>query len=192
MKVLFAIGNDQKTKNIADRYYEKYGEVLEYKNIFYFKALIEEVKNNKTYDRIVIDEELEQYRSKDIEQLDRVLFNNIDKVTDEIQDADIILICADRRSKGDSFINKLFGIGIYNLLIGDDRNISPLCEMIRKPKTKREAKQYLNIDTSLIGDNSITIDEEINEQQMINILSFYEGIKNQPEKYLETFDRIAE
>ena len=94
MKVLFAIGNDQKTKNIADRYYEKYGEVLEYKNIFYFKALIEEVKNNKTYDRIVIDEELEQYRSKDIEQLDRVLFNNIDKVTDEIQDADIILICA--------------------------------------------------------------------------------------------------
>lgn len=192
MKVLFAIGNDQKTKNIADRYYEKFGEVLEYKNIFYFKALIEEVKHNKTYDRIIIDEELEQYRTRDIEQLDRLLYNHIDLITDEIEDADIILICADRRSKGDNFVNTLFARGIYNLLIGDDRNINPLCDMIKKPKTKKEAKQYLRIDTSLIGDTRIAIDEEINEQQMISILNFYEGIRNQPEKYLETFDRIAE
>ena len=192
MKVLFAVGTDQLSKNIADKYYEKYGEVLEYKNVFFFKALIEEVKNNKTYDRIVINEDFEEYRTKDLEQLDRVIFNYIDKITDETQDAEIILICANRRSKGDPFISKLFSIGIYNLLIGDDRNMNPLCEIIKKPKNKREAKQYLNIDTSLITENSITRDNEVDEYQVKSILSFYEGIRNQPEKYLETFDRVAE
>ena len=71
MKVLFAVGNDQLSKNIADKYYEKYGEVLEYKNVFYFKALIEEVKRDKTYNRIVINEEIEEYRAADLEQIDR-------------------------------------------------------------------------------------------------------------------------
>ena len=108
MKVLFAVGTDQLSKNIADKYYEKYGEVLEYKNVFYFKALIEEVKKNKTYDRIVINEEIEEYRATDLEQVDRKIFNYIDQITDETQDADIIIICGNRRSKGDAFINKLF------------------------------------------------------------------------------------
>ena len=192
MKVLFAVGTDQLSKNIADRYYEKYGEVLEYKNVFFYKALLEEVKKNKTYDRIIISEDFEEIRSNDVEQIDRFVFNNIDRITDEIQEAEIILICADRRTPGDSFVNKLFSIGIYNMLIGNDRNIKPLCEIIKKPRTKREAKQYLNIDTSLITDSSITKDNEVDEYQVKSILSFYEGIKNQPEKYLETFDRVAE
>ena len=37
----------------------------------------------------------------------------------------------------------------------------------------------------------MTRDEEVDEGQMINIIKYYEGIKNQPEKYLETFDKIA-
>lgn len=192
MKVLFAVGSDQLSKNIADKYYEKYGEVLEYKDVFYYKSLIEEVKKNKTYDRIVINEEFEDIRSNDVEQIDRFVFNSIDKITDEIQDAEIILICANRRSQGDSFVGKLFSIGIYNMLIGNDRNMNPLCEIIKKPRNKREAKQYLNIDTALITDSSMTKDNEVDENQVKSILSFYEGIKNQPEKYLETFDRVAE
>lgn len=192
MKVLFAMGNDQVSTNVANRYYEKYGEVLEYKNVFFFKALIEEVKRDKTYDRIIINEELEQFRARDLEQIDRYLFNSIDKITDELQDSDIIFICSDRREKGDAFVNKLFSIGIYNLLLGDDRNINPLCEIIKKPKTKREAKQYLNIDSSSIVDTPMTRDDEVDEHQMRNILSYYEGIKNSPEKYVETFDSISE
>ena len=191
MKVLFAMRKDSVSKSISDMYYERYGEVLEYKNVFFFKALIEEVKNNKTYDRIVIDEDLEEYRSNDMQQLDRVLFNNIDKITDEISDADIILVCTDRREKGDQVINQLFSMGIYNLLLGNDRNINPLCDIIRKPRTKKEAKDYLKIDTSLMTSNSMTRDEEVDEGQMISIIKYYEGIKNQPDKYLETFDKIA-
>ena len=116
MKVLFAVGSDQLSRNIADRYYEKYGEVLEYKNVFFFKALIEEVKKNKSYDRVIINEEFEEFKATDLEQIDRAVFNYIDKVTDEIQDAEIILVCADWRNAGDSFVSKLFSIGIYNML----------------------------------------------------------------------------
>lgn len=192
MKVLFAMGSEQKSKSVADRYYEKYGEIIEYEDVFYFKALIEKVKNNKTYDRIIINEDMEQFRANDIEQVDNYIFNTIDKVTDEAEDADIIFICSDRRTKGDKFITRLFNIGIYNLLVGGDRNINPLCEIIKKPKTKKEAKQYLNIDTLSFSDSAISSDDEVNELQMISILNFYEGIKNKSEKYLETFDRIAE
>ena len=193
MKVLFAVGSEQVSKNIADKYYEKYGEVLEYKNVFFFKALIDEIKRDKTYDRIVVSEEIEEYaRTADLEQVDRRLFNYIDQITDETQDTDIIIICGNRRNKGDAFINKLFSIGIYNLLIGDDRNVTPLCDILKKPKTKREAKQYLGIDTSLISDSSMTRDDEVDEYQIRSILSYYDGIKNQPERYVETFDRIAE
>ncbi len=192
MKVLFAMGNDLRSKNVVDRYYERYGEILEYKNIFYFKSLLEEVKNNKTYDRIVINEELEEISTNDIQQIDNYIFNNIDKITDEIQDADIILVCSDRRTKGDAFVNRLFSIGIYNLLIGNDRNINPLCDIIKKPKTKREAKQYLNINISSITSASVVADDEVDEIQMQNILHYYEGIKNKPEEYVSTFDKIAE
>ena len=82
-------------------------------------------------------------------------------------------------------------MGIYNLLLGNDRNINPLCDIIRKPRTKKEAKDYLKIDTSLMTSNAMTRDEEVDEGQMISIIKYYDGIKNQPDKYLETFDKIA-
>ena len=193
MKVLFAVGNDQWSKTTSERYYEKYGETLEYKNVFYFKALIEEVRRDKSYDRIVIHEDLEQYRIKDIEQLDRKLYSCIDTITDEVQDSEIIYICSDRRTKEDKFVMRLYNLGIYNLLIGDDRNINPLCEIIKKPKTKREAKEYLNINSSAMGETgSMMREDEVDEGQMMNILNYYENIKDKPEEYVKAFEHIAE
>ena len=37
-------------------------------------------------------------------------------------------------------MNKIFGIGIYNALIGDDRNVDNLCRLLNQPRTKKEAK----------------------------------------------------
>ena len=190
MKVLFAMGLSQKSKIISERYYDKFGETLEYKDIFYFKALLDEVKRDKSYNVIVINEDLEQYKAKDIEQIDRKLFSYVDSVTDEAQDADIIYICSDRRSKDDQFIVRLYSIGIYNILLGDDRNVNSLCEVIKRPKTKREAKEYLNIDSSSINETGIMRDDEVDETQMMNILNYYEKIKDQPDKYVETFESI--
>ena len=133
MKVLFAIGSEQTSKRVAEKYYEKFGEELEYKNVFYFQALLNEVKADKTYDRIVISEELEEFVIKNnVEAFDRLIFNKIDSITDEIEDSEIIVICSDRRSKNqDRFVERLFSIGVYNILIGDERNVDTHIKTLR-------------------------------------------------------------
>lgn len=193
MKVLFAIGNEQTSKRIAEKYYEQYGEQIEYKDVFYFKSLIDEVKANKAYDRIVVSEELESFIVKNVDSLDKFIFNKIDNITDEIENSEIIFICSDRRTKSeDKFVERLFNIGVYNVLIGDERNISSLCEFIRKPMNKKEAKRHLNIDPIVSNSALSGSDDTVEEIQIMNILRYYEGIKGKPNEYVPAFDRIAE
>ena len=197
MKVLFAIGNEQTSKKVAEKYYNKYGEELEYKNVFYFKALLEEVKKDKTYDRIVISEDLEQFYVKSIEAFDRIIFNYIDGITDEIEDSEIIFICSDRRTKqNDSFVERLFNIGVYNMLIGDERTIEPLCKCIKKPLNKKEAKRHLNI-TSIVSEGSpLASDDTVEEDQIMSILKYYDNMringKTSQAEYVKAFDDISE
>ena len=196
MKVLFATGSavEQTSKKIAERYYEKFGEELDYKNVFYFKSLIEEVKKDKTYDRIVVSEDLETFVLKNLESLDRYVFNNIDAITDEIEDSEIIFICSDRRSKNnDKFVQKLFSIGVYNILIGnEERTVDYLCDYIKKPMNKKEAKRHLNI-TSIVSSGLMSdSDDTVEEVQIMNILKHYEKLKGKPEEYLPSFDQISE
>ena len=197
MKVLFAIGNEQTSKKVAEKYYNKYSEELEYKNVFYFKALLEEVKKDKTYDRIVISEDLEQFYVKSIEAFDRIIFNYIDSITDEIEDSEIIFICSDRRTKqNDSFVERLFNIGVYNMLIGDERTIEPLCKCIKKPLNKKEAKRHLNI-TSIVSEGSpLASDDTVEEDQIMSILKYYDNMringKTSQAEYIKAFDDIAE
>ena len=197
MKVLFAIGNEQTSKKVAEKYYNKYGEELEYKNVFYFKALLEEVKKDKTYDRIVISEDLEQFYVKSIEAFDRIIFNYIDSITDEIEDSEIIFICSDRRTKqNDSFVERLFNIGVYNMLIGDERTIEPLCDCIKKPLNKKEAKRHLHI-TSIVSEGSpLASDDTVEEDQIMSILKYYDNMringKTSQAEYVKAFDDISE
>ncbi|MBQ9313652.1 MAG: hypothetical protein IJ220_01425 [Clostridia bacterium] len=193
MKVLFALGSEQTSKRVAEKYLEKYGDELEYKNVFYFKALLDEVKKNKSYDRIVISEELEQFELKNIESLDKFIFNNVDNVTDEVEDSEIIFICSDRRTKDhDKFVERLFNIGVYNTLIGDERNITSLCEYIKNPMNKKQAKRHLNINPVVSDGTLSTRDDEVEEAQIMSILKYYDGIKGKTEEYLPAFDRISE
>ena len=194
MKVLFALGNEQISKRVAEKYYDKYGEELEYKNVFYFKALLDEVKRDKTYDRIIISEDLEQFHVKNLESLDKFIFNNVDNVTDEIEDSEVIFICSDRRTKqNDRFVERLFNIGVYNTLIGDERRQDSLCDYIKKPMNKKEAKRHLNI-TSVISDGEIaSSDDSVEEVQIMHIIKYYEtNIKDKVEEYIPAFDKIAE
>ena len=194
MRVLFAMGNAQTSKSIAEQYKIRYNEELEYKDVFYFKALIEEVKKDKEYDRIVISEELEQFPVNSLEEIDKFIFNNIDKVTDEIEASvsKIIFICSDRRTRSDGLLNKLYGNGIYSMLIGDDRSISNLCSIINTPKTKKQAKEFLRIDynTSITSDGES--EDTVDETQIFSILKYYERLGNDSSKYVEAFDKIAE
>ena len=192
MKALLAVGNEHVSKNIADRYFEKYGETLDYKTVFYFKSIVDTIREDKSYDVLVIQEEsMEQYKAKTIEQIDSEIYGYVDTITDEIQDTEIIYIGGERRTRDDKFILRLFNIGIYNILLGDDRSLNTLCDVIKKPRNKRDAKEYLKIESGSFIDTGVMRDDEVDEAQMMNILNYYDRYRDEPDKWVEIFDNIA-
>ena len=151
MKVLFAVNNDDISNAIIKKYQKDYKQILSYKNVYYFNAILKELQKDKSYDRVVISEDVEPFANNNYDTIDKFLFDKLDNISDEAvnsqgNDTDIILICADRRSKSDEMLNKLFGIGIYNAIIGQDRSIDEVCKLINKPRNKKEAKLYYKIE----------------------------------------------
>ena len=53
MKVLFAV-NEKISEAIIKKYQKEYKEILSYKKVYYFNAILKEIQKDKTYDRIVI------------------------------------------------------------------------------------------------------------------------------------------
>ena len=83
MKVLFAVSNEEISEAIVKKYQKNYKEIISYKNVYYFNAILKEIQKDKTYDRIVISEDLEQYASSDHEQMDNFIFGRLDSISDE-------------------------------------------------------------------------------------------------------------
>lgn len=195
MKVLFAVSNDKMSETIIKQYEKQYKEIINYKNVYYFNAILKELQRDKTYDRIVISEDLEQYASSDHEQMDNFIFGRLDSISDEAsnvkgEDIPIILICEERRVKGEELLVKLFGIGIYNAIIGADRSINEVCRLINRPRSKKEAKIYYKIDSEdvLYEKND---ENEVSELEIQNILAHYKKIGNDEQKIVDSFDSIA-
>ena len=196
MKVLFAVSNENTSQAIIKKYQSEYKQIISYKNVYYFNAILKELQKDKTYDRIVISEDLEQYVNTDYEQMDKFLFDRLDSISDEAsnskgEDIPIILICTERRNKSEPILVKLFGIGIYNAILGNDRSASEVCRLINRPRSKKEAKLYYKIDTE---DVSYEKDDEndVSEVEIQNILAHYKRIGNDEEKYVESFNSIAD
>ena len=121
MKVLFAVSNEGISEAIVKQYQKNYKEIISYKNVYYFNAILKEIQKDKSYDRIVISEDLEPFANNNYDTIDRFLFEKLDSISDESSntegtDIPIILIATDRRAKGDSILLKLFSIGIYNTI----------------------------------------------------------------------------
>ena len=195
MKVLFAVSNENTSQAIIKKYQTEYKRIISYKNVYYFNAILKELQRDKTYDRIVISEDLEQYVNTDYEQMDKFLFDRLDSISDEAsnlkgEDIPIILICTERRNKSEPILVKLFGIGIYNAILGNDRSASEVCKLINRPRSKKEAKIYYRIDAE---DVTYEKDDEndVSELEIQNILAHYKRIGNDEEKYVESFDSIA-
>ena len=195
MKVLFAVSNDKMSETIIKQYEKQYKEIINYKNVYYFNAILKELQRDKTYDRIVISEDLEQYASSDHEQMDNFIFGRLDSISDEAsnvkgEDIPIILICEERRVKGEELLVKLFGIGIYNAIIGADRSINEVCRLINRPRSKKEAKIYYKIDSEdvLYEKND---ENEVSELEIQNILAHYKKVGNDEQKIVDSFDSIA-
>lgn len=194
MKVLFAVGGNN---NIADaiikRYPKEYREILSYKNVYYFNAILKEIQKDKTYDRIIISEDLEPFVNRNHESIDNFMFENLDKISDEAHDNEgketaIILICSERRAPGASFLNKLFSIGVYNAVMGKDRNLTEVCKLINRPRTKKEAKIYYRIDQATY--DPVT-ENEVNEVEIQNILTHFKKLGKNTERYADSFNNIA-
>ena len=195
MKVLFAVSNENTSQAIIKKYQTEYKKIISYKNVYYFNAILKELQRDKTYDRVVISEDLEQYVNTDYEQMDKFLFDRLDSISDEAsnsmgEDIPIILICTERRNKAEPILVKLFGIGIYNAILGNDRSASEVCKLINRPRSKKEAKMYYKIDSD---DVSYEKDDEndVSELEIQNILAHYKRIENDEAKYVESFESIA-
>ena len=195
MKVLFAVNNENISDSIIKLYQQQYREIISAKNVYYFNAIIKELQRDQTYDRVVISEDLEPYSNNNFDIIDKFLFEQLDKISDEAIDEEgsdipIIFIATDRRSKSDSLLSKLFSIGVYNALLGQDRNIPEVCKLLNKPRTKREAKLYYKIETEEVKYQS-EAEDSVSETEIKNILTHYKKLGKNTERYVESFNNIA-
>lgn len=195
MKVLFAVSNENISDSIVKKYQKDYKEIISYKNVYYFNAILKELQRDKTYDRVVISEDLEPFANNDYEAIDRFIFEKLDSISDEATDqmggdTPIVVICSDRRSKSEQLLVKLFGIGIYSALLGQDRSIARVCELIRKPRTKKEAKIYYGIESEDVN-YQVESEDTVSEVEIQNIRSHYKKLGKNEEAYVESFNNIA-
>ncbi len=195
MKVLFAVSNEEVSENIVKKYQKEYKEIISYKNVYYFNAILKELQKDKTYDRVVISEDLEAFTNNQYDQIDKFIFEKLDSISDEASnfkgdDIPIILICSDRRTKSEQMLVKLFGIGIYNALLGTDRTVEELCKLINKPRLKKEGKAYYKIDVEDVKYKAEN-ENDVSEVEIQNILAHYKRLGKSEDKYVESFDNIA-
>lgn len=193
MKILFAVNNDNISEAIVKKYQNEYREIVSYKNVYYFNAILKELQNNKDYDVVVVSEDLEPFANNNYDTIDKFLFEKLEKIKEETkkmngENIEVVLICADRRSPADEMIKKLYGIKLYNALIGDERNIDTLCKLMNEPRTKKDAKVAYKIETN----NGMVDDESgVSESEVQNILAHYKRLGKNEEKYVDSFNNIV-
>ena len=195
MKVLFAVSSESISEAIIKKYQKEYKEILSYKNVYYFNAILKEIQKDKSYDRIVISEDLEPFSSNNYDAIDKFIFEKLDNISDEAEDIDgnetsIILICTDRHTKGSNFLVKLFGIGVYNALLGSDRSMENVCKLIKKPRLKKEAKINYKIDADDVNYSNKS-EKEVSENEIQNILNHFKKLGKSTDKYADSFANIA-
>lgn len=186
MKVLFGINNDDTVKGMVDFYEEKYKEKIEYKNVYYFKQFIQELSTGD-YDRAVVLEELEKFPTSNYAQIDDYLFKSIDAMTDVYDAKSIVYVASDRRKLGDEFLSKLFNLGMYTVLTGQDRTKGKVCAAIKSPYYKKDVKKYYD----KVASENVYREAEVSEIEIQRIVSYYKNQNGVADKYNEIFDRIA-
>ena len=195
MKVLFAVSNEEISESIIKRYQKEYKEIISHKNVYYFNAILKELQKDKSYDRIVISEDLEAFTHTQYDQIDKFIFDKLDSISDEASnikgnDIPIILICADRRTKSEQMLVKLFGIGIYNAILGNDRSVEEVCRLINRPRVKKEAKLYYKIDSEEVNYQAEN-ENDVSEMEIQNILAHYKSLGKNEDRYIDSFNNIA-
>lgn len=194
MKVLFAVNNDKVSEAIAKKYEREYKDILSYKNVYYFNAIIRELQKDKTYNRIVISEDLEPFANNNYDMIDKFLlekYSNISREAKTVNEEriEVILLCADRRRKTEDIFVKIYNLEIYNAIIGQDRSIEEVCKLIYNPRDKNIAKQYYEIPISDLAGQDDS-ENNVSEAEVENILAHYKRLGKNEDKYVDSFNNI--
>ena len=191
MKILFAVSNENVSNKIVDSYQKKYGEAVSFKSVFYFNAIIREIHKDKTYDRIVISEDLEPFSNSNYDVIDKFILERFKEISNEINSQekfiDVVVICTDRRTKSGYVLSKMYEYGIYNALVGSDRRIDNVCNLLNTPRTAQEAKEYYGLENQ-VDTSSV---DDVSEQEVQNILIHYKKLGKNEDRYVDSFNNIA-
>lgn len=194
MKILFAVNNDNVSEAIVKKYQKEYKEILSYKNVYYFNAILRELQKDKSYSRIVISEDLEPFANNNYDAIDKFLFEKYSNIVEEIKNInngaiDIILVCADRRKKTDNMLVKIYKKDIYSAIVGQDRSIDEICRLINQPRDKESARRYYNIQENELGEDES--ENSVSEAEVENIRVHYARLGRNEDKYVESFNNIV-
>ena len=85
---------------------------------------------------------------------------------------------------------KLFGIGIYNAILGNDRSVEEVCRLINRPRAKKEAKLYYKIDSEEVNYQAEN-ENDVSEMEIQNILAHYKSLGKNEDRYIDSFNNIA-
>ena len=191
MKILFAVSNENVSNKIVDSYQKKYGEAVSFKSVFYFNAIIREIHKDKTYDRIVISEDLEPFSNSNYDVIDKFILERFNEISNEINSQekfiDVVVICTERRTKSGYVLSKMYEYGIYNALVGSDRRIDNVCTLLNTPRTAQEAKEYYGLENQ-VDTSSV---DDVSEQEVQNILIHYKKLGRNEDRYVDSFNNIA-
>lgn len=194
MKVLFAVNNDNVSEAIAKKYEKEYKDILSYKNVYYFNAIIRELQKDKTYNRVVISEDLEPFANNNYDMIDKFLLEKYSNISREAKTAneqriEVIILCADRRRKAEDMFIKMYNLEIYSAIIGQDRSIDEVCKLIYSPRDKNIAKQYYEIPISDLSGQDDS-ENNVSEAEVENILAHYKRLGKNEDKYVDSFNNI--
>ena len=75
-------------------------------------------------------------------------------MTDVYDSKRIVFVASDRRKLGDDFLAKLFNLGIYTVLTGQERTKGKVAAGINKPFQKIDVKKYYDKYMELLSNNN--------------------------------------
>lgn len=181
MKVLFALNQNKENdieEKILSHYIDTIGKAFNYSKEYDLDSVEKKMLLEKI-DVLVLNEELE----KD----NLVTTSFIDGLVDRYPECRIILIIREDHRE-DTYVKRLFNIGIFDLVYPKDVSVSNLVNLINMARTRAEAKVYLNLhdNDDVIVENELTY---IPEEQLRNILDYYSNIESQ--NYVSAYIHIS-
>lgn len=140
MKILFGLNqsSDNTTEEkILKVYQERTNQKFKYKKEFDLMGIRKYIASRGC--NVLILNEL-------LERQSPVTSSFLDDLTDNYSDLRIIFVVDAEEHEEDNYIPRLFNIGIYDVVYSYDLSIEILADLITNPRTKAEAKAYLEIN----------------------------------------------